>query len=740
MRSLGLLALALSAAACRGEAPAPAPAPPPAAEAWPEAPAGPLPPAVRESRTVVVVAVDGLRADHLRLFGHPHATTPNLEALAAESLVLGETLADSTAGGSALTSLLVGASPLEHRMGSLREAGAAILPEAAVTLAERFRAAGWTTLASVALPSLAPELCGLDQGFDRYLAPDWSEGEVRPARQAYHLLAGPLERALEQDEPVLALLHLADPRARRPAEGPLGARFLAAHLAPFRERLGESLAARLDGAEDDPEAVHEALREALGRGRGSPQHAAWRAALYDGQMAQVDLHLGLLLELLERHGRRQEATVVVVGLRGNALDARPADTAPALRPEEVRTALVLRLPGAARSGLLAVRAQPRDVAPTLVELLLDDGGERSLLPWLRGEREDPRPAWILAGDLSYLALHGSELALECDARLEPRWIDRASWSFRAQPPAGPEAGDLARRVAELSPATEVRLELHGGGPGELELDWRLHGGYCLERRLAGGASEVRRGAGADVAGRALLAGGGASIAWVNGRREQALELTLSGSAGLEGRLWVGERALVHSLLPRVPHPDGAPWPDDPEAGEPAPLVDYTHRGDVWWRLAVGEEARGRRVEAVVALFPPEKAEDRLDWAAGPEVQVEPLPGRLDALLLRGTAPLVVDLSKETQRDVALAVLLDGEAVDPARVRYRGRALAPPDALRLYLPDWMPGVTDALHGPPPDPPPAGSVVLLRRDWSPAPAGRRGLPADQLEAVRRLGAFE
>jgi hypothetical protein len=155
---------------------------------------------------------------------------------------------------------------------------------------------------------------------------------------------------------------------------------------------------------------------------------------------------------------------------------------------------------------------------------------------------------------------------------------------------------------------------------------------------------------------------------------------------------------------------------------------------------VGEAARGRQVEALIALHPPEQLDDRLEWSAAPEVEVDYLPGRLDALRVRASGPFELDIKKETQRDLALALSFDGVAPAPETIRYRGRRFGRPGVVRLYLPDWMDGVTDDLHAPLDVAPAPGCVRILRRDWSLAPGTRRGLPPEELGYVRRLGGGE
>jgi len=267
---------------------------------------GPVGTIARGAQTVVLVLFDSARTDHLAPYGYALDTTPNLTRFAAESVVFEDAVAAVTGTNAGLASVFTGLHAQTHGVGSLRDLGQHALAARHVTLAERFQEAGFRTFGLVSLPQLSSQFFGLLQGFDTIVQPGPNEDEARTAFQSFFAAKQDLALALASDEPVFAFLHFADARSRDAAPGAVGGRFLASNLAPFAEK-NDLLQDAVARAAEDPAAGVVELGRLLGRGRGSPEWEAYRAALYDGQLAYVDEHLGLLFELLREHGRYDDA-------------------------------------------------------------------------------------------------------------------------------------------------------------------------------------------------------------------------------------------------------------------------------------------------------------------------------------------------------------------------------------------------------------------------------------------------
>lgn len=137
--------------------------------------------------SALLVTLDATRADAVGAYGGPALVTPHLDLLAREgiSYAVARSVAPLTLPAHA--SMLTGLYPPRH---GVRSNAPALLPDAAVTLAEAARRAGCDTAAFVASRLLSKDT-GLGQGFDTW---DEPAGEERSgdevARRAANWLRG----------------------------------------------------------------------------------------------------------------------------------------------------------------------------------------------------------------------------------------------------------------------------------------------------------------------------------------------------------------------------------------------------------------------------------------------------------------------------------------------------------------------------------------------------------------------
>ncbi|HLE69685.1 MAG TPA: sulfatase-like hydrolase/transferase, partial [Vicinamibacteria bacterium] len=114
---------------------------------------------------VLVYVVDCLRADHVGAYGYQLPTTPSLDELAKDGVVLDELVScapwTKPSTGCLFTSLL----PMYHQARTIDDA----LSYQRLTLAEVFREGGYATAAWVANPVINPRVFFFNQGFDRWI-------------------------------------------------------------------------------------------------------------------------------------------------------------------------------------------------------------------------------------------------------------------------------------------------------------------------------------------------------------------------------------------------------------------------------------------------------------------------------------------------------------------------------------------------------------------------------------------
>jgi arylsulfatase A-like enzyme len=112
---------------------------------------------------VILISLNALRADHLKIYGYPEETAPNLSRLAGRGVVFGQAVAQSNWTLPSLASLFT--SKYVHSLGvySRRQK----LPESELTLAEVLKANGYSTAAFTGGLDMTGAY-GLAQGFDTY--------------------------------------------------------------------------------------------------------------------------------------------------------------------------------------------------------------------------------------------------------------------------------------------------------------------------------------------------------------------------------------------------------------------------------------------------------------------------------------------------------------------------------------------------------------------------------------------
>jgi arylsulfatase A-like enzyme len=114
---------------------------------------------------VVLISVDTLRADHVGAYGYPRPTTPNIDALAARSVVFENAISQSSWTRPAHLSMLTGLHPNEHGVLALKDRAplADDIPTlASVLFTHGYRTAGFTGGVNVSATF------GFDRGFETY--------------------------------------------------------------------------------------------------------------------------------------------------------------------------------------------------------------------------------------------------------------------------------------------------------------------------------------------------------------------------------------------------------------------------------------------------------------------------------------------------------------------------------------------------------------------------------------------
>jgi len=342
---------------------------------------------------IILISVDTLRPDHLGCYGYERETSPRIDALAAEGAVFENAISSTSWTLPAHAALFTG---LADSVPGCYDTDKQLDPSR-VTMAERLSALGYDTVGFFSGPYLHP-VFGLGQGFDEY--EDCSSYErlsLETVAKTGSIEAARIDRASHEDitnprvyERVSAWLETT---ARTPDDG-AAARpfFMFIHMwdvhfdyippAPYDTMFDPDYEGTIDGA------------NFFFNDRINPQMSARDLehviALYDGEIAWTDDHIGRILDDVERLGLTGDTIVALVSDHGTEFFEHGGKIhRRTLYDEVIRIPLIIRYPGHVTPGARHdEQVRLIDVMPTLLDLAgADRPGDvmgQSLVPVLAG--------------------------------------------------------------------------------------------------------------------------------------------------------------------------------------------------------------------------------------------------------------------------------------------------------------------------------------------------------------------
>jgi len=286
-------------------------------------------PAIDRDFNLIFITVDTLRAGELGFMGYDKPTTPNLDALAAQSVVFDRAYAMASYTGKALAPMLIGKYPSETQRdgGHFNAYG-----PGNVFLAERLRHAGMVTMGAASHWYFKPT-SGVTQGFD-----------------VFDLSAMPASGQGDTDSTTTGA-QLSDASVKL-LQGHAGSRFMlwVHYFDPHSQYVAH------EGAPDfvDP-----------GKPAGWKQHAG-----YDGEVWFTDAQIGRLLEFARAQAWWKDTVVVLTSDHGEALGEHGINFQHGWEIWEplMRIPLVFYVPGM-RPHHVPVKRSAIDIVPTVLDLM-----------------------------------------------------------------------------------------------------------------------------------------------------------------------------------------------------------------------------------------------------------------------------------------------------------------------------------------------------------------------------------
>jgi len=321
---------------------------------------------------IILISIDCLRADHLGCHGYSRPTSAAIDALAADGVLFENAVAPAPW---TLPSHITLLTSLYSRTHQATGGGRRVAP-GTPTLASLLKAAGYRTHAVVSGPYLQRRY-GYAEGFDIY---------------DDDLLLGPYRRNAVNSPDV-------NERAIRALDGPRPF-FLFLHYwdvhhdyappPPFDTRFDPDYPPAPDGSRYIP---FGRINEHI-----SPRDLRHVIALYDGEIAWVDEHVGRLVAELKHRALYDNTIIVLTADHGEGFyEHGQKGHEHTLYEELLHVPLIVRAPGLTPGRRIATRVQNMDVMPTLLEAVgapvPSTVQGRSLWAGLRGAPLEDRPVF-----------------------------------------------------------------------------------------------------------------------------------------------------------------------------------------------------------------------------------------------------------------------------------------------------------------------------------------------------------
>lgn len=327
---------------------------------------GPRPGEERTGRGLLVVVVDALRGDHVGACGYDRATTPYLDALAAEGTLFSQAYSASPEMVPSHAGILTGCDPMLARRIPLDESSRGtpvsdwFVPDGLPRLPRELLGHGYATAAFTDDPAIAP-VCGFGAGFQRFdgflseRTPNATEmGSEAVSTKCLNWLSG-----LGRSQGWFAYLQIDD-------------------LERVWTRQDESrdsfFEPRTELATVPPVSEEDRVFFAVPRLRwtGATRSLGQYEARYDGELSSVDRNLGRFFEGLKRIGRWKNTTVVVLGAYGVSFgESGLIVDSGTFADCDLRVPVIVR-PGEEVAGAKKGRSRELfslvDIAPTLLDL------------------------------------------------------------------------------------------------------------------------------------------------------------------------------------------------------------------------------------------------------------------------------------------------------------------------------------------------------------------------------------
>jgi len=310
---------------------------------------------------VLLISIDSLRADRLGCHGNPHKPSPNIDAIAEVGVRFERCIAAAPWTLASHASLLTGLFTHEHGVNEKLEA----LDAATPLLPTLFASNGYATAAIVSGPFMSKPY-GFDRGFD-YYDDDIARMDEKQSHEAETSprLAGKATQWLKRrvsehrEQPFFLFLHMWDVHYHYHPPPPYDTKYDPDYrgkangtFRPWHSDFGERL---------------------------KPRDIQHIRALYDGELAFTDEHVGQVLNVVKELGVADNTIVCITGDHGDEFYEHGfGGHLRTLYNEVLHVPWIVAGPGVPKGRVVEGGVANADILPTLTQLAGLSGGSTSL--------------------------------------------------------------------------------------------------------------------------------------------------------------------------------------------------------------------------------------------------------------------------------------------------------------------------------------------------------------------------
>jgi arylsulfatase A-like enzyme len=314
----------------------------------------------KDKINVLLISIDSLRPDHLGCYGYERDTSPVMDRLAREGVLFENTISTTSWTLPSHISLFTSMDIMVHGV----EGDGLSLHHDIGTLAQVLKEDSYRTAAFCSSPYMNPAF-GFDRGFDLYHNIDLD----RPGFENTVLPPQEERDAVHDDITSPRITELACKWLEKNCRDPF---FLFVHMwdvhydyippDPYDRKFDAGYTGDIDGRDfiNNP-GIHTEM---------STRDLEHIIALYDGEIAWVDYHLGLMVDKLKELGVFERTLIVVTADHGDEFfEHGGKGHRVTLYDEVVKIPLIIHGPGVPEPGKKVIeQAGIIDVAPTILDL------------------------------------------------------------------------------------------------------------------------------------------------------------------------------------------------------------------------------------------------------------------------------------------------------------------------------------------------------------------------------------